>query len=278
MRLGLSTAVLCLVMVLAVPVLADIDHYGGTYTGWPTTWTPLNGLNDPDDGVADQLDFVGDSLDPAGYFAWDNNYVYFRMRVAADEVTASTYSDSLFILVDLPNYVYPVAGNVEGHWDYAFAWDSNSGDPTRHGVELQIPSTISTTWATSRNADLDGNSGLKIAPPDFNDNGDALLRSVDGISTTNFGLTSYIDWAISFDHLETYTELGRGQTWIVQFASIADSNDHGTLDTDIAGGNAPGDPIVDNPGDSATTPEPGTLALLALGLTGIGAWRRRRAT
>lgn len=280
MRTGTAFAAIAALIAISssLPATADvISQYGGTYTNWPTTWIALNGLNDPDDGVAEQLDFVGNAAYPGGYFQWDANYVYFRMRIDEGTIGPSTFSDALFVLVDLPGYAHPVHGVPDGRPDYAFAWDSNQV-PSQHGVELQIPSTVSTIWADQRNADIDGQSGQKIAPPDFAlTGGEAYLRTVDGIPTVDFGTTSFVDWAISFDHIAAYTELDRGQTWSIQFASIANSNDHGTLSTDIGGGFNPDDPVEESPGDTVTTPEPGTLALLSLGIAGIGAWRRRKA-
>jgi hypothetical protein len=59
--------------------LATASSYGGTYTGWPTSWTPINTLNDPHDSslTNERIDFVGDSTDPGVYYAGNSEYLFF---------------------------------------------------------------------------------------------------------------------------------------------------------------------------------------------------------
>lgn len=121
--------------------------------------------------------------------------------------------------------------------------------------------------------DLDGSAGQKLAN-DINGGGrttDGYIRSVDGQSTTNFGTTSFIDFAVSWSYLETYTDLERGQKWNLALGSIANATDHNLINTDIASGAGP---------DSAITtgwqavPEPTVISLISL--TGVMALIGRR--
>ncbi|MCE5238725.1 hypothetical protein LLH23_09575 [bacterium] len=275
MLLGPSRAIgLAIVMAVGLTAVAHgdtINQYGGPLGAWPTIWLPLNGLNDPDDGQAEQLDFVGDATNPGGYWAFDQTYVYFRMRVDTGTVISGTYHDTLMVLID-------VAGEgVTGRPDYAFAWDTKSADLNQHGLEMQRLNTTNLQWSGTKMEDLDGQVGLKISPPDFSlTGGDGYLRTVDGQLTTNFGTTTYVDWAISWSYLTANTTLAMGQTWQIQFGSIANATDHNFITTDVAGNHNPSDAGL-TWGETAATPEPGSLCLVGLGLGCLEALRRRRA-
>jgi len=274
---------LCLALISASTALAtETAQYGGPYSYWPTTWIPLPGLNDPDDGVNEHLDFVGDASDPGAYYQWDSDYFYFRMRMDIGSLSGDAYGDTLFILIDLPGT------GTTGRPDYGFAWDTKSTPGTEHGMELMVPNPLNqgTTWDTTKMNDADDNNAKKISPPDFGlANGDAYLRTIDNVATTNFGTTTLVDWAISFDHLKdpiasggADTALRLGQTWYLQLGSLEDANDHNFIDTDIAGGDSPTSAVVGSMDTGVTTPEPASMALtlLALGIVG-GAVRRRKA-
>lgn len=206
------------------------SSYGGTYPSWPTTWKAINSLNDPDDGLTNaRIDFVGDATDPGFYIAGNSNYCFFRIRV--DDGDATLFSDSHLILIDK---------DQNGTLDNSFAWDSQSNDQENHGLEMQDPDDIGSTWATTRMDDLDNNNGSKIAPPDFGlSNGDGYVRILNGQSTTNFGTTTFIDIAVSWSYLTTNTTLAKGQSWNIQLGSIDQVNDHGWIDDDVAGNQAP---------------------------------------
>lgn len=129
-----------------------------------------------------------------------------------------------------------------GTLDYAFMWDSQSNDQDNHGLELGIPRDNGATWAATRMNDRDGNNGKKLAPPDFGlSNGDGYVRIVNGQSTTNFGTTTFVDFAIKWSYLSTNSTLGKGQSWNIQLGSINNANDHNWIDYDVAGGLAPTD-------------------------------------
>lgn len=210
--------------------LESASSYGGTYTGWPTTWVALNSLNDPDDALSNErIDFVGDSSAPGVYYTSNSDYLFFRVRV--DDGTVTEFSDTHLILIDQ---------GQNGTLDYAFMWDTQSNDQTNHGLEFGIPGTVGGTWATTNMNDLDSSNGQKIAPPDFGlSNGDGYIRILNGQPTTNFGTTTFIDFAISWSYLTAHTTLGKGETWNIQLGSINNANDHGWIDDDVAGGVAP---------------------------------------
>ena len=234
---------------------------GGAYGSWPTTWVPLTSLNDPDDALTrDYLDFVGDSDNPGVYYASDSSYLYLRIRVDAGTAVTNTFSDSIIVLIDDVN-----TGTTNAP-DYGFAWDSKSGDNTRHGLELMSNSVLGATWDSSRMEDVDASSGLKIAPPDFAyTGGDGYVQTTDGQSTTNFGTTTYIDIAASWSYLQANTTLEPGQTWRLQVASIDNANDHNLLRYDVAGNVDPSTTGLAW-SDAIVIPEPSTLSLLALSL------------
>lgn len=256
-----------------------VAAYGGEYTNWPTVWDALTGLNDQDNGLSDaQLDFVGDATDPGAYYAFDDDYIYFRMRVDVGTVTSTTFEDTLLIMIDQHGVGTP------GDPDYAFVWDTkglkNLGEENQHGLELTVPDAIGASWSQTRFDDIDGNAAVKISPPDFNRTGDGYIRVTDSITTNNFGTTTYVDWAISWDYLTgdylgaPLTTLAPNQTWSIQFGSIANATDHNKITYDVAGGDAPSS-VLAYGDDITTTPEPGTIALLTLGLVGLLARRRK---
>jgi hypothetical protein len=271
MERPLVTALVGVVLLAGMwgPAYGDIiNQYGGTYDSWPTTWQPIVGLNDPDDGVQEQLDFVGDATDGGAFWAVNGDYMFFRMRVDIGAVPAGTYHDTVMIIVDKTG---------DGVPDYAFSWDTKGAELNQHGMELNIPDVSGTSWSTTKMDDIDGNVAKKIAPPDLNTSGDGYLRTVDGQNTGNFGTTTYIEWAVSWDYLSTNTTLGFGQTWRVQFGSISDATDHNFITEDVAGNRNPTDTGL-NWSQEFTNPEPGSLSLLALALGSLALSRRRRRT
>ncbi len=271
-RALILAALLLLGPLAALPGHADIiNQYGGAYGDWPTTtWEPIPGINDPDDGVAEQLDFVGDASNGGGFFAYNANYLFFRMRVDEGTVVAGTYHDTLMILVD------QTGKGTAGLPDYGFAWDSKSNDNTNHGMELMVLDVSGPSWSATRMDDIDGNNAKKIAPPDFSyDGGDGYLRTVDNQSTTNFGTTTYVDWAVSWNFLNINTTLRPGQSWYVQFGSIQNATDHNYISADVAGDSSPSERKWSR---EFTNPEPASLSLLGLALGAAAVIRRRRRT
>lgn len=240
----------------------------GSYSNWSTTWQPIASGNDGNNaGVDDTLDFVGDSTNPGLYWAENNDYAFFRMRVDAE--TFTTASGAHILLIDI------VGQGVTGI-DYGFGWDSKSNDNTRHGLEMNSTASNGPTWGQAQVTDLDNLSGAK-GINDINGNGrttDGYVRSIDGQSTTNFGNTTFIDFAVNWAYLETYTNLRRGQTWKIGMASIANATDHNAFNADIGGGANLTDSISVGWTSATTIPEPNTAVMI--GLAGILVLRRRR--
>ncbi|NSW57827.1 MAG: PEP-CTERM sorting domain-containing protein [Armatimonadetes bacterium] len=264
-------------MVLSVVVLgtlvthcfgATINQFGGAYSQWPGSWNPILSLNDPDDGVEAQLDFVGSAASPGAYWAMDDNYLYFRTRVDVDTVSASTFEDTLFVLIDRPGQ------GIAGQPDYGLAWDTkglkNLGEEDQHGLEFTVLETTGGSWASTRMNDIDGNVAKKLVPPDISNTGDGYIRTTDEVWTEDFGNTTLVDWAVSWDYLAANSTLNPGQTWYIQLGSIANATDHNNIATDVAGGHSPGeigltwsDPV---PVQTQDIPEPGTRWLLMFGI------------
>lgn len=280
MRRYTGLAFLALATLGAMPCSGGtINQVGGTYASWPSTWTPLTGVNDANDGLSrTQLDFVGDSANPGGYWASDANYVYFRMRVAAPTVVANTYSDTLTVLIDLPGMDSANPNNA----NYGFAWDSKSGNNTQHGLEMQIPSIKGQQWQNNRMGDIDGSDGQKLAN-DINGNsrvGDGYVRTIDGQSTANLGNTSFVDVAVAWDYLQNpakgNTQLSSTNlaTWRIAFASIPNATDHNSLTGDISGGANPSSLVSVG---WAAVPEPFAATSLGIAASCLLLGRRSRS-
>jgi len=213
---------------------ATYDAYGGTWAGWPTSWTPIPSLRDPiDSGVSGQCDFVGDAQDECAYYRAASDYIYFRFRVHSSQ---PTFADSLWIFVDA------VGSGAEGTPEYAFVWDTKATPASSHGLELQVPKTIGTTWSTAQMDDIDMNNGTKIAPPDFGlSNGDGYVRYTDHVPTANFGETTLVDVAVSRAFLAKQTAL-TFLSWMIQLGSRETTNDHDPPTSDIAANSSPSSP------------------------------------
>ena len=252
--------VLSTVAACVLPVSADtLNQFGGTYANWPTDWTPISGINDAKDtGIAAQLDFVGDSAFPGGYWTMDANYVYFRARVAAATVTTSTYRDTIWVLIDKVGY-----GADDGRPDYGLGWDSKSNNNNNHGLEMQILQTKGDSWQHTRMDDIDGSDGQKLTRDINGTNstqrtGEGYVRTIDSQNTTTFGMTSFIDFAVSWSYLSDpakgNTALGKNQQWKITFGSIANATDHNPITADVAGGANPSDPVTVGWTKSLTAP------------------------
>jgi hypothetical protein len=68
---------------------------------------------------------------------------------------------------------------------------------------------------------------------------DGYLRTIDRVATTNFGETTFVDFAVSWSYLYQYTGLRSNQLWKVAFASIANATDHNFITGDVSGGASP---------------------------------------
>jgi hypothetical protein len=268
---------------------ATVDQYG-TYANWPSdaSWRPVNSLNDPNDGLTKTcIDFVGDTTNPGAYTYSDGTYLYFRVRVRC---STAAFADTIMVLIDRIGW-----GSADGSPDYAITWDSQSMDNTKHGLEMSISNTVGTSWGAVRMEDVDGTSASKVAPPDFAAPGgtDGYIRTVDNQSTTNFGNTTFVDFAVKWSYLSANTGLAKGQTWKIQLGSIDNANDHNLIRYDIAGNTSPSvvglvwssplssDPTAVKLSDFTATATSASssgwmIGGLALGCVSIGIWFKRR--
>jgi hypothetical protein len=213
---------------------------------------------------------VGDSLNPGAYWSSDAHYVFIRMRVAVSNVTSSTFRDSHWIYIDRVDFTNgAAAANMP---DYAIAWDSKSNDPTKHGLELMTGTNLSATtyWSQMSLTDIDGNANTKTAPPDFNTTGDGYIRTIDMKATTNFGYTTFIDFAIKWSFLSANTSLNSNQTWRLQFGSRNDATDHNFPQDDIAGGFAPNSVVSTSWANTMTPHTLGTIMSMSAYVTSGG--------
>ncbi len=261
----LLIALLC----CAAPLFGAVVEHVGSYSGWDDlSWDAITGLNDADDGAAAELDFVGDSSNAGAYWADNGTYVFFRFRVDTPTADSGTFRESHFLLIDVDNYEYGTGFGSDNVYmpDYGFVWDSKSNDPNKHGLEMSVLNTSANVWNGINMDDIDGNAGQKLAN-DINGDGrttDGYVRSIDGQTTANFGDTTFIDYAVSWDYLETNTDLEKGQDWRVALASIANSTDHNNLTGDIGGGANPSDANTLGWAPLGAVPEPTVVSLLSL--------------
>jgi len=154
----------------------------------------------------------------------------------------------------------------------------------------QQNSELDTEWRRVRMDDIDGQDGLKLTR-DINGtnstqrSGEGYVRTIDGQATGdgNFGTTSFIDFAVSWNYLtdpsKGNTALGKDQIWNVAFGSISGANDHNFIGADIAGGASPGSFVTTGWASTpASVPEPATMAIVGANLCLLHLiYRRRRA-
>lgn len=261
-----SLAVCVLLICGAATGFGGVVNQVGTYANWPTTWAAIGGY-DGTNAVDATLDFVGNAANPGLYYASSASYVFFRMRVNAD--TFTTASGAHILTIDIANY------GVTGI-DYAFSWDSKSNDNTKHGLEMSITAKNGPTWGVSQVDDIDGDAGKKLIN-DINGLGrttDGYVRTTDGQSTDIFGNTTFIDFAVSWSYLATYTNLRSNQTWSVGAASIANATDHNAFNADVMGANL-SDSITIGWTPTAAIPEPASIMLVSV-VGALGWFIRRR--
>lgn len=219
----------------AQPVTAAVvEHYGGSYGSWPAdgVWVAIPTLNDIDDGLADpQYEIVGNNTYPAVYHYSNGTYKFFRVRVQWPNavVAGTTFKGTIGIYFDWDR---------DNTLENAVIWDTAGSPATAHGMELQVTGTEGATWATTKCEDADGVGNDKTAPPDFSlAGGDGYLRTVDGVATTDFGTTTFVDFAINCTYLAAQTDMEcTGQTWNIMAGVIDKANDHNFISGDVAGG------------------------------------------
>ncbi|WP_372808824.1 hypothetical protein [Pontiella sp.] len=253
---SIVSGTVALYIALASPSWATVIQHIGNYSEWGTvTWNAIEGLDDADDGVAEQLDFVGDSTSRGAYWGIDNHYVYFRMRL--DVGLDPSFTDAHLVLFDVVGDATP---------DYAFSWDSKSNDTDGHGLEMSILLSSDGTWGGTKMDDIDGNNAKK-GTNDINGDGrdtDGYVQTTDGIASDSFGTTTFLDFAVSLSYLSNNVPaMVQNTNWKVQFGSIANATDHNVLSADIAGGQNLGSTITAASWSEAIAiPEPAAATLI----------------
>lgn len=269
------------------------------------TWTAFGGT-DGADYTADSgnFDFVSSVASPGLYYAETANYIFFRMRVNAGSIGTTpgsspygTYALLLDIATD-PNpttpvgSVAPLRSPIVGTTgiDYAIVWDSSNKNDAGHGLEMsrvESGGLVTSKWSGTKLNDIDNSDGTK-GVMDINGlttaggstyrSGDGYVRTTDSQSTTDFGNTTLIDFAVSWSYLENYTLLNRAQQWDVTLATDQGSNDHQLLIGDVYGAPNSENNLISGASWISTSwsavPEPGNF--LAGVLLAAGLLRRQR--
>jgi len=267
---------------------AVLNYYGSgadPVTGWKAgtdslSWTAKPSLNDPVDGGG-KLDFVGDTQNPGFFMAQNAAYLFFRMRVNVASAPTGTFTDAHLLLINVDGWNYLKTGQTDGDIDYAITWDSKS-DPTKHGLEMQIPSTLGVAWDAIRMADIDGKPSDKVVSPtvpgDFNTTTDGFVRTVDGQSSASLGgNTTFIDYAVSKAYLTLQAPNILNYDLRIQLASIANATDHNAINADVAGSASPTSIVADTWSASTPIPEPSTVGLISLFFVCSSFWLKRRS-
>jgi hypothetical protein len=104
-------------------------------------------------GLADHVNFVGDSVDPGAFWAQDNEYIYFRVRTDVGTVVTdatdpdaqgNTFHDTFHVLIDQDS-----VGGTDLP-DFGFSWDSKE-KYVEPGLEMtEFDSITGTTWGTMK--------------------------------------------------------------------------------------------------------------------------------
>jgi hypothetical protein len=296
---ALITLVVSFILLSSVSSAATTNVIG-SYDGWDTvSWRRIAGINDRNnaaDRTAADIDFVGDATNWGGYWDFNDTHVYFRMRVAEGDLGTNPQNGSMFLIINVIGQNMNIDSKLleygplddpdDGMADYAFGWDSKSkpdaldmmvrnaaGDPAWSSFRFDRIAGTEQNPTTDINGDIDGRGwdGF-VQTSDIIDDGSTDSETLAALSTTNFGYTSFIDIAVTWDYLETNTGLKPGQDWKVTFGSIAMATSENAIGTDVAGGVNPD--ALATEGFSDVVPEPATMSLLAIG--GIAMLRRRR--
>jgi hypothetical protein len=282
------------VSAIDVPLTDRLGNAQTPYGSWGSVvWNSLpvyDVATEFTGGINEQRDIVGDAPNPGGYWGANEGYVFIRMRLDADFsgniANLSDFQDAHMVLIDVVGQhfdtgVLSLVSGDDQYPDYAFAWDSKSNIVDSHGLEMTRRDTIGTNWGGNTMYDVDGNAGgSNTADINYGNSTEGYLEVVDGGSTTNFGTTTFLDFAVSWNYLITNTALRPGQQWNISFATMGNSTDHAALGLqgDIIGGVPATTPVtVGWNGPISPVPEPSTLVLV-LPLAGVLlATRRRRA-
>lgn len=178
-KVGAPLVIALLAVVLALPSAAvapeEVYWFNGP-VAWPMHWIPIPSLNDPADPVSPEVDFVGDAADPGGYYAVDDQYVYFRVRVNVGGVQPPDFD--LRLASDSPPaswYTWTFRDNIliaisndgpDAEPDWGFAWDTHPWPYYHHALELRYlnPDALDPTRQWTQLDDIDHSEPLKLPP------------------------------------------------------------------------------------------------------------------
>ncbi len=202
-----------------------------------------------------KLDIVGNAANPAAYYAYDGQYMYFRMRVDSDPMAGGAI-----------NNVWQAVLNTDADntADWVIQWDM-TGD---NQVELARATAGSPTDVTAWSAlayvaspHVGPTGGVATDWYTYNPNGDTTT-----FADTPAGSDYFVDFAFdkaTFDATLTANSETPVDSFQVAFAT---SSQHINSNKDLPD---------QGWSDTITVPEPTSMALLALGVT-VLAMRRRK--
>ncbi len=234
-----------LLALLLVGVSTSARAITVTIDGKDTEWTSPHTVNDdPNEGdIPDGYD-----IDYNYFISGDNGYLYFGLReydAMDDTPPVGSYA---VILLDTDKDA-STGGNPfgldRGGWDYymqIWLYSTNAGEP-----DIKVRGTavmpLLSKW--------DSGTSSYVPVTDY----DAwVARDVNGTDPNDY---EFVEWSLRA------SDVGAPQEFY--WAGYIDN-----------GQQAPEDHCPDDWEQSGFTPEPGTLALLALGLPFAAAWRRKR--
>jgi hypothetical protein len=235
---------------------------------WPSDqlWRPITfgggRLPDPDNDYTGAngtpyLDIEGNSTYAAGYWyftssgtlAVDDDILMFRMRLDGNAQRA-TYQFS-FDTNQTPSSV---------------DWVVQLDDVDDHAVELVQTEVAGLTYGDVSLSTVNTWQGA------YADYARIFLPTMDG-SNFNGNPDYFIDIAIPWTVWQTATGLTQQDLWRVQLST---ATQHNVLNKDFPQGWGSSDPVSNGFSDPISAPEPGTLALVGISLTGLMLKKRRQ--
>lgn len=202
-----------------------------------------------------QIDIVGNAANPAAYYAYDGQYMYFRMRVDSTPDVG----------VNGPQYVWQAVLNTSGDAtaDWVIQWDMTS--------DKQVELLKATGGSPSDTPKPFGNLAYTTTTQATNPDGVAnnwytWSSAGDTFADTPAEDDYYVDFAFDKATLDA-TLIAAGETAVNSFQVVfASSQQHNVSNKDLPD---------QGWSDAITVPEPTSMALLALGVT-VLAMRRRK--